>query len=162
VSLRREELGIYGTRIIDFGVSNTRPTVGEDIYVTGTLQTHTPILCWWEGLGGETVRIVADDRELGTALTGGDGVFHFHWRPTTVGEFWIKTVYPGTWRFDPCESHSIKVTVISKEEKEEEERRWWLLVAGIGGVMLVAIVGVVAWMESSRRREMMLMALRGR
>jgi hypothetical protein len=156
------ELGIYATRIVDFSVSDTRPAVGWDVLVRGVLQTHTPILCWWEGLGNERVDILVDDKVVGSALTGGDGVFNFVWKPTTVGSFLVKARYPGSWKFDPCESTPIRVTVISEEEKSAEEQRFWLTVAGVG-VAAVAVVGGVLWfIGESERRRLMLAALTGR
>jgi hypothetical protein len=158
-SIRSRELGIFGTRIVDFAVSNTRPVVGEDVLIQGTLQTHVPILCWWEGAGGETVAIIVDDREVGSALSGGDGVFHFMWRPATAGSFLVRARYPGSWKYDPCESTSIHVEVVSKEQKEEEDRRFWLMVAVVG-VAAVGVAGGVLWyMGESERRRMMLAVL---
>jgi hypothetical protein len=158
-SIRSRELGIYATRIIDFSVSDSRPVVGKDVMIQGTLQTHTPIFCWWEGLGGEPVAILVDDREVGSALSGGDGVFHFVWRPTAVGSFLVRARYPGSWKYDPCESTPIRVEVITEEEKKEEELRFWLMVAGVG-VAAVGVIGGVLWyMGESERRRMMMAAL---
>jgi len=158
-SVVSRELGIYATRIVDFSVSDTRPAVGSDVLIKGTLQTHTPILCWWEGLGNERVDILVDDNVVGSALSGGDGVFYFIWKPATVGSYLVKARYPGSWKFDPCESTPIRVNVVSEEEKRAEEQRFWLTVAGVG-VAAVAVVGGVLWfVGESERRRMMLAAL---
>jgi hypothetical protein len=96
---------------------------------------------------------------VGSALSGGDGVFYFIWKPATVGSYLVKARYPGSWKFDPCESTPIRVNVVSEEEKRAEEQRFWLTVAGVG-VAAVAVVGGVLWfVGESERRRMMLAAL---
>jgi len=163
MSLQREELGLIGTRFVNFRVSPTRVAVGEPVSIAGTHEEHyVPVLCLWRGWGPSGVDLRVDGTVVASTNTDGEGNFRFAWYLKEVGTYWIKVTYGGDWMHNPCESNEVRVEVITEEQKEEEERRIWLLAAGIGAVILVAIVGLVAWTEYSRRRELMLMAIRRR
>jgi len=150
---------LVGTRIADFRCSPTRVAVGETVTIAGTLQWHTPVLCWWNALEGKTVEILADTAKLGETTSGSGGGFRFLWTPRETGTYWIKAHFPGDLIYNGCDSQTVRVEVISKEQKEEEERRFWMMV-GLGGAVAVAVIGgVLYYIDRSRRREMIMAAL---
>jgi len=154
-----QALGVVGTRIIDFNVSDTRPVVGQLVKIMGRLEEHTPVLCWWNASAGKTVAVYADG-EIGACVTGNDGTFSINWTPTAVGQYVVKAVFPGDAWLNGCTSQEILVTVISEEEKAAEEQRLWAAVAIVGIIAVAAVAGVAVYMEESRRTEMLLAALR--
>jgi hypothetical protein len=155
-----QQLALLGTRIADFKVTPTRVAVGETVTIAGTLQWHTPILCWWNALGDKTIEIIADTTKLGEATSGSGGGFRFVWTPTSVGVYWVKAHFPGDLiLYNGCESQTVRLDVITKEQKAEEERQFFALV-GIGAVTVVAIVGVAVYAYEEERRLSLMLAKR--
>lgn len=150
---------LVGTRIADFRCSPTRVAVGETVTIAGTLQWHTPVLCWWNALEGKTVEFLADTAKLGETTSGSGGGFRFLWTPRETGTYWIKAHFPGDIIYNRCESQTVRVEVISKEQKREEEMRFWALV-GVGVVAVVGVVGGVIYYLQEQRRMEMLLAMR--
>lgn len=138
--MAQQELGVAGSRIINFRVSPTRIAIGESVTISGVLQGHTPVLCFWNPIAGAAVDIYADTAKLGTVTTDNSGGFRFVWTPTNVGVYWVKAVYGGDWWYNGCESPTVKVEVITQEQKRQEELQFWTLV----GICVAGAVGVVA------------------
>jgi hypothetical protein len=146
-----QKLALLSTRIVDFKINPTRVAVGETVTITGTLQWHTPILCWWNALEGATVEIIADTAKLGEVTTGSGGGFRFTWTPTAVGTYYVKARFPGDWvTYNPCESQTIKVEVITPEQKQQEQM-YFLAMVGIGAAATVTIIGLILYYTFGRR-----------
>jgi hypothetical protein len=147
---------ILASRITDYKVNPTRVAVGETVTIAGTLQWHTPILCWWNPLEGRKIEVIADTAKLGETASGSGGGFRFTWSPTTVGTYWIKARFPGNLIYNACESQTVRVDVITTEKKREEEMWFWGLVGtGVFGTLI--IIGMVLYhVEEMRRMELLL------
>jgi hypothetical protein len=137
---QQQELGVAGSRIIDFRVSPTRIAIGESVTISGILQGHTPVLCFWNPIANASVDIYADTTKLGTVTTDSGGGFRFVWTPRAVGVYWVKAVYGGDWWYNGCESPTVKVEVITQEQKRQEELQFYLTL----GIIVAGVAGVVA------------------
>jgi hypothetical protein len=152
-----ERLALLSTRITNFRVSPTKVAVGETVTIAGTLQWHTPILCFWNALEGKGVEIIADTTKLGEVSSGSGGGFRFTWTPKSVGVYWVRAKFPGDLIiYNGCESQTLRVDVITKEQKQLEEMQFWALV-GVGAATVLAVTGAVIYhFERSREMELIL------
>jgi len=155
--MQAQELALLSTRIADYRVSPVRVVAGESVTISGTLQWHVPLICWWNALEGKTVEIIADTIKLGEVSSGSGGGFRFTWTPKDVGVYWVKARFPGDLIvYNGCESQTVKVDVITPEQKQREEMQFWGLV-GVGALTVVGVVGaVIYYYEEERRMELLL------
>jgi len=154
-----QEALLIGTRIADFRVAPTRVAVGESVTITGALQWHTPIICWWNPLEGKPIEVIADTVKIGDATSGSGGGFRFVWTPMSTGIYWVKSRFPGDLLYNGCGSATVRVDVITKEQKGEEERHFWTLV-GVGAVIALAVVGGVVYTLEEQSRMRLILARR--
>lgn len=153
------ELALLLTRIFDFMVSPTRPVVGGEVTISGTLKWKQ--LWYWVILGGEAVNFIVDGEVVATQTTkSGLGTFRFTWSPPRTGIYWVKVRYGGSLIYNPCESEDVRVEAITEEEKKEEDTRLLLMAGGAIGAVAIAGIGLALYSEESKRREMMLLARR--
>jgi hypothetical protein len=156
--LAKEGLQKANTTIEDFRASKTRPVVDEMVYFEGYVKWHL-FPCFWYGVEGDRCILKVDEKEVTETITGKDGYFKIAYVFKAAGKYYVKARFPGSLTLNPSESLPIEITVLTEEEKKEEETRFWLLVGGIGAAVVIGVVGVAAYMEESRRRELMLAAL---
>ena len=146
---------VVETRISDFKVEPTRVVVGEAIAISGRLEWHQWPFCLWYPLGDKEVEILADSRVVARAKSDADGVFRATWRPYKAGIYWIKARFPGDWWYNPCQSKTIRIEVITPEQKREEELRFWAMV-GVGAVAAAGIAAAVIYhFETERQLEIL-------
>jgi hypothetical protein len=107
-------------------------------------------LCFWYGLEGKTVEIIADTVKLGETNSGSGGGFRFIWTPTSVGTYWIKAHFPGDIIYNGCDSQTVKVEVITPEQKQQEQM-YFLAMVGIGAAAAITIIGLILYYTMGRR-----------
>ena len=159
VMAAQQQMLLIDTRIADYRVAPARVAVGESVTITGALQWHVPVICWWNPLEGRPIEVIADTTKLGEVTSGSGGGFRFVWTPTSVGVYWVKSRFPGSILYNECDSATVKVDVITKKQKEEEEKHFWTLV-GVGAVITLTVAGAVVYTFEEERKFRLLLTRR--
>ena len=135
---------VADSRIVDFRAEPPKVVVGEPVTVSGMLQQHTPILCFWSPLEGAAVEIFVDGERIATVTAGSGGFFRYVWHPRRVGVYRVRARFPGDIFRRPATAEA-RVEVVTREQMERDRT---LMIAGIGGVVVLAaglLIALARW-----------------
>jgi len=128
----------YATRI-SINASDTNPAVNESVTINGTLYWW---FLFWNRMADAPVYLYVNGTSYAQTKTDGSGNYQFIIYFTQPGTYTVYVAYPGCSQcfpcYDPAQSNTIIVNVISTAQKIANESVFWLLV----GTAAAATVGI--------------------